>query len=228
MQLPAIPFEIPQLDLPFVIPTLIHPSVAHFIIAIPVLILLLEIINIFMGKKAIGGVNFLLLFIVILASVGAYLTGMVDGKASFELLDETAKTELSEHKLLGTWLMLASGVVFLFKLLSVITQNGVIKMFYMIVLIGFVLGILNQGKEGGALVYTYGLNVDAVREMDDQIFELKDEIEDLKSAILIKAVVDKKEVVISKIVEIEVENLEVEKSSINIKENNTQNSVVTP
>ena len=182
MELPPIPFEIPQLDLPFNIATLIHPAVAHFIIAIPVLILLLEIINIFMGKKAIGGVNFFFLFLVVITSIGAYLTGMVDGKAA-EIVDEVAKAELMEHKLLGTWLMLASGVVFLFKLLSVITQNGVIKMFYIIVLAGFVAGIFNQGKEGGTLVYSYGLNVDAVREMDDQIFELKDEIVDLKNAI---------------------------------------------
>lgn len=222
MELPPIPFEIPQIDLPFAIPALIHPAVAHFIIAIPVLILLLELLNLFMGKKAIGGVNFFLLVLVVITSAGAYLTGLVDGKEASTLLTEGAKEELLEHKLLGTWLMLASVVVLLFKLLSVITQNGVIKTFYMIVLIGFTAGILKQGKEGGELVYEYGLNVDVVREMDDKIFELQDEIEDLKASLSTKAQ-EKSEVVIEEPA-VEEETIVEEPTQVEIQELNETNT----
>ena len=51
MQLPQI--TLPQIDLPFDIPVLLHPPVVHFAIAIPVLILLLELINLAFRKRAI-------------------------------------------------------------------------------------------------------------------------------------------------------------------------------
>jgi hypothetical protein len=43
MQLPQI--TLPQIELPFDIPVLLHPPVDHFAIALPVVILLLELMN---------------------------------------------------------------------------------------------------------------------------------------------------------------------------------------
>jgi len=183
MALPSIPFEIPSIEtlgLPFDIPTLIHPAVVHFMIALPIIVLLLEVVNLIMRKRAIGGVNFLLLFFVALVSVVAYVTGVADGKEA-SVIDAVIKDELLEHKLLGTWLMLASLVVFFFKFISATTQNGVIKAFYLVVLIGFVVGILKQGQEGGELVYEYGVNVKAMKKIDAKIFDLEEKIEILEA-----------------------------------------------
>ena len=174
MELPPIPFEIPNIVemLPIQIPTLIHPAVVHFMVAIPVIVLFLEIINIIMRKKAIGGTNFLLLFVMIVISLGAYLTGLTDGKEA-GILGDVAKEELMEHKLMGTWIMLASVVVLFFKFISAVTKNGVLKLFYIIVLAGFVAGVLTQGKEGGELVYEYGINVQS-----DRVFDLEEKVEE--------------------------------------------------
>ena len=115
MQLPEI--TLPKVELPFDIPVLLHPAVDHFAIALPVVILLLELINLILRKKAISGVSFFLILLTVIVSIGAYFTGLVDGKEAYPALSEAAKEALSEHKTLGTYLMLASGVLLLFKLL---------------------------------------------------------------------------------------------------------------
>jgi len=176
MELPAI--KLPQIELPFDIPVLLHPPVDHFIIALPVIILLLEVVNLIVKKRAIGVTSFFLLILTVVAAVAAYLTGSIDGKEAFPLLSEAAQGELKEHKLLGTYLMLASAVVLVFKLLSAMISRGLMKALYLLVLVLFVVGILKQGKEGGELVYKYGANVKIVKTMDDKMFEMQDELDD--------------------------------------------------
>jgi uncharacterized membrane protein len=178
MELPAI--KIPQIELPFDIPLLMHPPVDHFIIALPVIILLLEIVNLIVKKRAIGITSFFLLILTVVAAVAAYLTGSIDGKEAFPLLSEAAQGELKEHKLFGTYLMLASAVVLVFKLLSAMISRGLMKTLYLLVLILFVAGILKQGKEGGELVYKYGVNVEKVQELDSELFDVKEEFEELQ------------------------------------------------
>ena len=176
MELPAI--KIPQIELPFDIPVLLHPPVDHFIIALPIVVLLLEVINLFAKKRAIGVVSFFLIILTVVAAVAAYFTGAVDGKAAWDLLSQAGQAELKEHKLFGTYLMLASGAVLLFKLLSAMIQRGLMKSLFLLILILFVAGILKQGKEGGELVYKYGANVKIVKTMDDALFDCKDDLSD--------------------------------------------------
>ncbi len=180
MTLPDITGYIPKVDLPFDIPVLLHPLVVHFMIAIPVIVLLLELINIFSKKKAIGVVSFILLLLTVVAAAGAYFTGLVDGKEGYDILTEAGKEELAEHKLLGTYLLLASVVVLFFKLLSAATSSGIMKSLYVLVLIAFVFGIFTQGKDGGELVYEHGMNVAKVNTLDDKVFELEEALEEAK------------------------------------------------
>lgn len=179
MELPVI--TLPKVELPFDIPVLLHPVVDHFMIALPVVILLLELINIVMKKKVIGGISFFLIFLTIFAAIGAYLTGLADGKEAYPALGEAAKTALAEHKNLGTYLLLGSGVVLFFKFLFSVTGNGILRLLYLIVLIVFVAGIFKQGQEGGELVYEYGLNVEQVQTLDDELFDVKEELEEVNS-----------------------------------------------
>jgi len=175
MALPAI--TLPKVELPFDIPVLLHPPVDHFMIALPVVILVLELINLMMKKKALSGFSFFLIILTVIVSVGAYLTGLVDGKEAFPALGEAAKSALTEHKLLGTYLMLASAVLLFFKLLSMLA-GGFMKTLYLLVLIAFVAGIFKQGTEGGELVYKYGMNVEQVKVLDDELFDVKEELEE--------------------------------------------------
>jgi len=180
MELPSLPFKLPEIPLPFDIPVLAHPPIVHFVIAIPVIVLLLEIINLFVKKRAIGVVSFLLLALAVLATAAAYLTGTTDGKEAFDALTQAGQADLKGHKLLGTYLMLASVVVLVFKLLSAMIQRGLMKALYLLILVLFVAGILKQGKEGGELVYKYGANVERVQDLDSDLFDAKEELDELK------------------------------------------------
>jgi len=193
MQLPEI--TLPKVELPFDIPVLLHPSVDHFVIALPVVILLLELMNLVMKKKAVSGVSIFLIVLTIIASVGAYFTGLVDGKEAYPALTEAAKEALAHHKLLGTYLMLASGVVLFFKLLSMITGKRIIRVLYILILIAFVAGIFEQGEHGGELVYKYGMNVEQVKVLDDELFDLKEELEEATAKTEVPTESEKTEVV---------------------------------
>ncbi|HIQ28798.1 MAG TPA: hypothetical protein EYH42_09935 [Sulfurovum sp.] len=177
MTLPAI--ELPKIELPFDIPVLIHPAIDHFAIVLPIVILLLEFYNLFAKKKSIGGFSFLLILLTIIVFAGAYLTGVVDGKEAYDLLSPEGQTELKEHKLLGTYLVFFSLIVLFFKLLAM-TGKTSLKFLFFIVLIGFSAMTLNQGKEGGELVYEYGANVERVKALDDELFDVQEALEELQ------------------------------------------------
>ncbi len=178
MELPAL--KLPAIDLPFDVPVLLHPPIDHFAIAIPVIVLLVEIINLFAKKRAIGVIAFFLLVVGMLAAFAAYYTGTIDGKEAFDGLTQAGQAELKEHKLLGTYLVIASAVVVLFKLLSATVKKGLMKALYLLVLIVFVAGIFKQGHDGGELVYEYGANVERVADLDSELFDAKEELDELK------------------------------------------------
>ncbi len=160
MQLP--PLTIPQLPLPFEIPGMIHPLFVHFAIALPLLVLLIELVNLFAKKRTLGVLSFFLMLLITGVFVAAYLTGVTDGKAAKAFLSPEAKEMLASHKQLGIYLVYASGILLLFKLFSVLIRKTPIRILFFLVLILFVAAVFNEGKKGGALVYWYGVNVKSV------------------------------------------------------------------
>jgi len=177
MELPAI--TLPKIDLPFDIPVLLHPAVDHFAIALPVVILLLEFYNLFARKKSIGGFSFILLVLTVVIFALAYLTGSTDGKEAYDLLSPEGQEELKEHKLLGTYLLFGSVLVLFFKFLAM-TGKGFFKFLFFIVLMVFIAVTFKQGKDGGELVYEYGANIERVKTLDDELFDVKEALEELE------------------------------------------------
>lgn len=177
MTLPAI--TLPKVELPFDIPVLLHPAVDHFAIALPVVIILLEFYNLFARRKTVGGFSFILIVLAVVVFTAAYFTGLVDGKEAYSLLSPEGKEALKAHKLLGTYLLFGSAVLLFFKLLAM-TGKGFFKFLFFVVLIGFIAVTLKQGKEGGELVYKYGANVEKVKALDDELFDVKEELEELE------------------------------------------------
>ena len=181
MNLPAL--KLPQIELPFDIPVLLHPPIDHFVIAIPVIVLLIEIVNLAVKKRALGVVSFFLLLLGMVAAIAAYLTGTTDGKEAFDALTQAGQAELKAHKLLGTYLMLASVVVVLFKMVSAIVRKGLVKAIYLLLLILFVAAILKQGKDGGELVYEHGANIERVGTLNDDLGDCKDELSEAEDEV---------------------------------------------
>ncbi len=85
MELPAI--TLPKVDLPFDIPVLLHPIVDHFAIALPIVIILLELINLILRKRAISGVSFFLIVLTVIVFVGAYFTGLTGWERSISNIE---------------------------------------------------------------------------------------------------------------------------------------------
>jgi uncharacterized membrane protein len=177
MALPVI--NLPQIDLPFAVPALIHPAVVHFAIAIPVIVLLLEFYNLFAKRKSIGGFSFLLLIVTVFVLIAAYFTGNVDGKEAYDLLSSDGQAELKAHKLLGVYMLFASIAVVIFKILAM-TGKGFFRFLFFITLMGLIAITLIQGKEGGELVYEHGANVKIIKDMKFDLDDLKEELAELE------------------------------------------------
>ncbi len=160
MNLP--PLSIPNIQLPIEIPHMLHPLFVHFAIALPIVVLLLEVINLFSKKRTVGVLSFVFMVFISVVFLAAYLTGSTDGKAAIDALSPQAKETLLAHKQLGIYLVYASGVLMLFKLFSVLIRKVVFRVLFFLVLILFVAAIFNEGKKGGELVYQYGVNVKSV------------------------------------------------------------------
>ncbi|KIM08596.1 MAG: hypothetical protein KU29_04110 [Sulfurovum sp. FS06-10] len=170
MTLPNI--SIPEIPLPFELPELLHPAIVHFIIAIPIVVLLLELYNLVLKRRSISVFSLFLLIIVVVAMVGGYLTGGVDGKAAWDLLGTEGQSELKEHKLLGMYLTYGALALVAFKLLFMALRKTIGRVLFVVILIGFIGVTLKQGKDGGELVYKYGANNEMIADLKEKYEEL--------------------------------------------------------
>lgn len=132
MTLPDITGMIPNIVLPFNIPTMFHPLMEHILIAVPVIVLLIELVNLVMKKKAVSGVSFFLILLMGAVATHSYIVGQEN-------------VESSKH-LLETYLMVGAVAVLLFKLIAMLTQKTLVKLFYILVLAFFVFLILQYDK----------------------------------------------------------------------------------
>jgi uncharacterized membrane protein len=172
----SIPFE-----LPFELPLLLHPAVVHFVVAIPIVILLLEVSNLFLKRSSASFLSLFLLVLVAVFMTLAYFTGSVDGKETFMALSDEGKAELKEHKLLGAYLTYGAWLLVVVKSLAMALAK---VRFALIPLLLLLIGVtFIQSKDGGEITYAYGANNEVVKSMAEEREELKEEISDLEEEV---------------------------------------------
>ncbi len=176
MNLPVI--DIP-VKLPFDVPLLVHPVFVHFVIAIPVIVLLIELVNLKTKKPAVSVTSLSLLILAVFVFAGAFFTGKADGSEAFSFLSPEVQDELRSHKLLGTYLVFGAVLVLLLKLGAMIIRKKWMKNVFMGFLVLFIAILFKQGKDGGELVFEYGVNVKPVTELKDRINEMKIDLDNL-------------------------------------------------
>ncbi len=177
MSLPNLTIPI---ELPIDIPVLLHPAIVHFAIAIPIVVILLEFINLFFKKRALSVFSLFLILVIAVIMVGAYFTGSTDGKEAFSALSSAGQTELKEHKLLGIYIVYGSLALVVLKLLFMLFSNIIARLFFVLILIVFTAVTLKQGHDGGDLVYKYGTNNQAIEDVKSDKDDLKDELDELQ------------------------------------------------
>ncbi len=182
MNLPAIDIPLKLADYGIHLPVHLHPVVVHFAVSLPIILLFIEILNLFMKRRALSVTTTLLIFLIAFIFLGAYFTGKADGKEAFAYLSSAGQEELKEHKLLGIYLVYSTAVLLLFKLIAFFVKKWWSKALYLLVLIGFIAVVVIQGKDGGELVYEYGANVKAVQTLEDKVEALEEEIDKLKAS----------------------------------------------
>jgi len=112
--------------------------------------------------------------------LGVYFTGKADGSEAFALLTDSAKEELKFHKVLGTYLVYATILLFVTKVIAMFVKQNWSRNLFFAILILFIALLFKQGKDGGELVYEYGVNVKAVSEVQDRLEDMEYDIEDLR------------------------------------------------
>lgn len=180
--------ELPEINLVFLdniltLPIHIHPLFVHFAIAIPIIILLIELFNLVIKRKVIDVVNIGLLGILIFILFGAYISGVTDGKEAFDFLDTQGQAALKSHKILGTYIIVFGfGLVALFKVIALFSDGMKFKAMYLVMLLLFIGVTLKQGKDGGELVNLHGANVQKVKVLDAKLLALQNMHNDLNSS----------------------------------------------
>lgn len=177
MTLPVIPLPFP---VPEVIPVLLHPAVVHFVVVLPIVILTLELINFITKRKSLTITVYILFLLLAGFYLAAFATGVIDGKNGGLLMSDEGLAHLKVHKQIGIYLLYLSLLPILLKLFTLAVKKPWAKIIYMLSFVGIIALTLFQAKEGGELVYKYGLNVEAKVDLDDKLEELSDEMDEVK------------------------------------------------
>ncbi len=158
MALPAV--SIPNIPLPFHVPVEVHPCVVHLAIALPMVILLMELVNLVAKKRALGVFSFVLMLLLAIVLFGAYLTGTADAHQAGSILDSGEVKSLFEaHKNQGIYLVYSALVLVVIKLLSVLIRKTPMRVIFLLFLIAFTALTINTAKKGKEMVFEYGINV---------------------------------------------------------------------
>ena len=180
--------SLPEINLTFLnnmvsVPFHIHPALTHFAVSLPIVILFIEIFNLFPRRRIVDIITVGLFGMLLFILIGVYVSGATDGKEAFELLDGKGQEALKSHKIFGTYIILFGfTLVALFKALSLLANKIYYKMLYIVILALFIAVTLKQGKDGGELVNTYGVNVQKAKMLEDELFDLQMKYDDLNSS----------------------------------------------
>lgn len=179
MTLPTLPLPFPVTE---AVPVLLHPVAIHFAVVLPLVILILELINLITKRKSLTITVYILFVLMIGIFVAAYSTGVIDGKNGGLLMSDEGLEHLKVHKNIGIYLLYLSALPILLKLLTLAVKKPWAKALYLVSFVAIIALTVYQAKEGGELVYEYGLNVEAKVALDDTVEELQDEMDELKDA----------------------------------------------
>lgn len=139
---------------------MLHPAVAHFAVALPIISLILGIAYLVKPSEIMSKISTRFMVFAALFMIAAFFTGKEDGGEAYILLSEAGQELLKEHKEFGLFLTIAMGIAALAKLFACFTKRIKVEIFAILFVAIIAGGVLFQGKMGGELTYTHGANVE--------------------------------------------------------------------
>jgi uncharacterized membrane protein len=159
----------------------LHPAVVHFAVVLPLVALSFEGLYILKKEKAYSKASLVTVTFAFIFVLASFFTGRDDAQGGlmeyFMAFNEEGVHELKEHAELGINLLIALGVVSLLKIANVfkLKNSNVDKLIAASLLVVSVM-MLNQGKEGGEIVYEHG----AIFQAHEMKETLKESLVDLQ------------------------------------------------
>ena len=145
----------------------IHPSIVHFAIVLPIITLIFEAIFRISKNYTYSHISYFLAILSALAFAGAMFSGNIDGPNAYPLMSSEGQHELKEHKELGLYITIAMGILAMVKIASVRLKKEILGLVFLVGMIGVVGITMQQGHDGGELVYKYAANVECPEEEED-------------------------------------------------------------
>ena len=158
---------------------MLHPAVAHFAVALPIISLVLGLAYLYKPSELMSKVSSRFMVFAAIFMIAAFFSGKSDGGEVYILLSAEGKQLLLQHKDLGLYLAIAMGIAAVIKFYGCFKQNFKAELFAIILVAIIAGGTLYQGKMGGDLTYTHGAHVkDHSDGMDCLAEEAEDEEDD--------------------------------------------------
>ncbi len=135
---------------------LLHPPLAHFAIALPVVTAVFGLLYLFTKKEGLSKITARLLVFTAIAMIAAWYTGSKAGPEIYDYLSDAGKHELIEHKNLGLYLAIAFGALAVLQFLGCQLKKFSLQAVAIVLLFAATAFVFVQGKHGGEIVYNYG------------------------------------------------------------------------
>lgn len=145
---------------------LLHPPLAHFAIALPVVTAVFGLLFLITRKEGLSKITARMLVVTALVMIAAWYTGSKAGPEIFDYLSKDGKHELIEHKNLGLYLAIAFSVIAVLQFLGCQLKKFAIQAVAILLLFAATAMVFVQGKDGGEIVYNYGMPFKAYMMQD--------------------------------------------------------------
>jgi len=156
---------------------MIHPATVHFAMVLPVVASAFGVAYMINRKEIFSKLTARTTLLAAIAMLVVYYTGTQAGPQIFEYLSPEGKHELLEHKELGLYLAVAMGIIALMQIIGCRFKKFLLQTFATILLVATMFTTFLQGKDGGEIVYNYGMPFKAYM-IEDSLKEAVQEAED--------------------------------------------------
>ena len=165
---------------------MLHPPIVHFAIVLPVVALVFGLIYLVKRDEGMSKLSSRVTLLAAFAMIAAWYTGDQAGPEIYDYLSEHGQHELMEHKALGLYLAIAMGIIAVIKIVGCKMKNFAIEALAVLLLLGATLTTFAQGKDGGEIVYNYGMPFksymieDSIKDAQEEAEEAEEDSEKLE------------------------------------------------